>query len=105
MSPDVVNALHQIYAVAALALASGFVTAGLTQLLKFPWIKWPAEKYPVPTAAGISVILSALAVWTMHAVVLDGILAWLILSGATLFVAAQSYDLVKKAIDQLKQNQ
>jgi len=102
MDAAVVDAVQQVFVVAALAVANGGVTALLTQALKWRAIAVPAQKYPVPVAIVLSLITSAFVVWAMGSIVLTGIVGWVVFSFATLLVSTQSYDIVKKAIEQIK---
>lgn len=94
----------QIFSIAAAALASGVVTSLITQALKWEAIAIPAERYPVPAAAILSLLVSACAVYLLHAIQLVNLASYIIFSAATLFVATQSYDIVKKAIEDGKGN-
>lgn len=95
-----VSVVQQIFTVAAAALASGIVTSLLTQALKWKAIKVPAQKYPVVVAAVLSLIVSAGAVYLLGAILLTSVVSYIVFSAATLLVATQSYDVVKKAIEQ-----
>lgn len=95
-----VAVVQQIFTVAAAALASGIVTSLLTQALKWKAIKIPAQKHPVVVAAVLSLIVSAGAVYLLGAVLLTSVVSYIVFSAATLLVATQSYDVVKKAIEQ-----
>lgn len=96
---DIVSA---VFTIAGAALASGFVTAAITQLLKWEAIRIPAEKYPVPIAAVLSIGTSAAAVWATGLVQLVGWPSYVIMALATLFVSTQTYQIVKNAVDQIK---
>lgn len=100
MDAITVAIVQQIFTVAAAALASGVVTSLLTQALKWKAIKVPAQKYPVAVAAVLSLVVSAGAVYLLNVVPFAGIVSYLVFSAATLLVATQSYDVVKKAIEQ-----
>jgi len=100
MEAVTVAIVQQIFTVAAAALASGVITTLLTQALKWKAIKIPAQKYPVVVAAVLSLIVSAGAVFLLGAIPLVSWVSYLVFSAATLLVATQSYDIVKKAIEQ-----
>lgn len=97
-----VAVITQIFTIAGAALASGVVTTLITQALKWKAIAIPAEKYPVPVAAVLSLIVSAGAVFMLGAIPLVSLTSYLVFSVATLLVATQSYDIVKKGIDGVK---
>lgn len=94
--------IQAVFVLAGAALASGFITAAITQLLKWEAIKIPAEKYPIPVAAVLSLGTSAAAVYMTGLVQLVGWPSYVIMVIATLFVASQSYQVVKNAVDQIK---
>lgn len=88
----------QIVNISGLVLAGGLITSLFTELLKFDVIKVPAQKYPKTTAAVISLLLSAIAVFALNVLVFDTLASWFILAGASLLTAIKSYDWVLKDI-------
>jgi hypothetical protein len=94
--------IQAVFLVAGAAIASGFVTAAITQLLKWEAIKIPAEKYPVPVAVVLSVLTSGAAVYLTGLVDLVGWTSYVVMAVATLFVSTQTYQVVKNAVDQIK---
>lgn len=94
--------IQGVFLVAGAAIASGWVTAAITQVLKIRAIRIPAEKYPVPVAIVLSLATSAGAVYVTGLVDLVGWVSWIIMAVATLYVATQSYDVVKNAVAQIK---
>lgn len=104
METIVTEVIRQILTLAASVLASGVVTTALTQVLKLEFIKIPAQRYPVHTAAVLSLLVSAGAVFYLQVVPLVNTLSYIVFSGVTLLVATQSYNVVKKAIEDYRQN-
>jgi len=91
-----------IFYVAATALASGWFTSALTQVLKWKLIAIPATKYPTIVATILSFIVAVPAVYLTGLVEIAGWASYVVIAVASLFVATQSYDTVKKAIEQIK---
>lgn len=97
-----IELMKLVFYVSAVAIGSGWITAALTQLLKWKIIAIPAEKYPTVVAAIISFLVAVPAVYLTGIIVISGWYGYLVLAIASLFVAVQSYDIVKAAILQLK---
>lgn len=91
-----------IFYVAATALASGWLTAALTQLLKWKLIAVPATKYPTVVAGVLAFVLAIPAVYLTGLVEIAGWASYVVIAVAGLFVATQSYDTIKNAILQIK---
>lgn len=91
-----------IFYVAGAAIASGWLTAGLTQVLKWKLIAVPAQKYPTIVAGILAFLLAIPAVYLTGLVEIAGWASYVVIAVAGLFVATQSYDTIKKAIEQIK---
>jgi hypothetical protein len=91
-----------VFYVAATALASGWLTAGLTQVLKWKLISVPATKYPTVVAGILAFVLAIPAVYLTGIVEIAGWVSYVVIAVASLFVATQSYDTIKNAIIQIK---
>ena len=94
------NILQQILAIGGAALVGGVVTSALTEALKIDAIKVPASRFPKTTAAILSLLFSVAAVYSIQPVDFSNTIGVLVLTGATLFCAVKSYDLVLKALYQ-----
>ena len=95
----------QAFVLGLLAVGSGVITSGMVEILKFEVIKIPAQRYPRVTAAIIATLLSALSVFSLHAVVFTTWVDWVVVSGATLVCALKSYDWVLKGVyEKLRSN-
>lgn len=99
---DTVAIVNQIITVAGAAVASGFVATAITQLFKWRLFAELGKKYPVPTAIGVSAVVSAGAVYLLNVILLTSVLGYIVFAFVTLLVATQTYDLVKKAVDNLR---
>jgi len=102
METIVAELVQQIITVAGAAIASGFIATALTQLFKWKLFAGIGKKYPVPTAVGVSLAVSAGAIYALNMVLLTNWLGYVVFGVATILVATQTYDLVKKAVDALK---
>lgn len=83
------------------AIGSGVAVTVLTQLLKWELFKAPARLWPVPTAVVLTIVVSLAAVYGLG-LVLDGMASYIVFAVVTLLVATQTYDLVSKAVAQVK---
>lgn len=92
-----------VFITAATAIGTGWIAAALTQALKWRLIAYPATRYPTVTAWILSFILAVPAVILTGLVTATGWISWLIIALASVFVATQSYDLVRAAIDEIRQ--
>lgn len=101
----VTEVLRLIFVVAGAAVASGWTASGLTQLLKWKAISYPASKYPAPTAVALSILLAIPAVLLTGMVEIIGLWSYVVIAFSSILVATQTYDTVKKIVDQLKQLQ
>lgn len=99
-----INVIQQISLYAGLVLGSGIITTLLTQALKWKAVLAPAKKYPRVVAGIIAVALSAVTVSMLDVFVLQVWVDWVIFGGATFLVATQSYDIVREAIKNAKEN-
>jgi hypothetical protein len=99
---DTVAIVNQILTVATAAIASGFVATAVTQLFKWRLFAEVGKKYPVPTAIVVSLVVSAGAIYLLNAILLTSLIGYVIFAFTTLLVATQTYDLVKKAVDNLR---
>jgi hypothetical protein len=97
---DIYAVMSEITKVVGALLASGALAATATQVLKLPYIKLPAERYPTATALLLSLIIGAVAVFSLHVIVLTTWVAWLVYSIVTLFAASKIYDVVSAALVQ-----
>lgn len=89
---------QEIFRLGSMVVANGLVVSMLTEILKIDVIKIPASKYPKTTAGVLSLVLSAIAVFSLNILVFDNWISWLIFAGATLLVALKSYDWVLKGL-------
>lgn len=83
------------------AIGSGVAVTVLTQLLKWELIKAPARLWPVPTAVVLSIVVSLAAVYGLG-LALDSVANYAVFAVVVLLVATQTYDLVSKAVAQVK---
>lgn len=93
-----------VFVVAAAAIGSGWLATALTQALKWKAIALPAQKYPTVFAAVLSFLLAVPAVYFTGLVEIVGWVSYVVIAVASLFVSVQTYDTVKAAILQLKDN-
>lgn len=91
-----------IFLVASTAIGTGWITATLTQLLKWKAIAIPAQKYPTPIAAILAFVLAVPAVLLTGLVTAVGWPAYVVIGVASFLVAVQTYDSIKSAIEQIK---
>ena len=102
METIVAELVQQILTVAGAAIASGFVSTAVTQLFKWQLFAGIGKKYPVHTAIVVSGAVSAGAIYALNMVLLTNWIGYVVFAVATVLVATQTYDLVKKAVDSLK---
>lgn len=102
ISSWVIELVKAIFYIAGVAIASGWITAALTQLLKWKLIAIPAKKYPTIVAGIISLLVAIPAVMLTGIITIAGWSSYVVIAVATLLVAVQSYDTVKAMILQIK---
>lgn len=102
METIVAELVKQIITVAGAAIASGFIATAITQIFKWKLFAGLGKKYPVHTAVVVSIATSAGAIYLLNMVLLTSVLGYIVFAVATILVATQTYDLVKKAVDSLK---
>jgi hypothetical protein len=90
-------------AAAAMVLVSAGGVALVTQLLKWKVIAYPASRYPVPTAAALSVVAGLFGTLGIG-LKLDNLVAWIVFVVLTFVLSTQIYDVIVKLVTQLKQN-
>jgi len=100
-STQIADVVQQVFTVASAAVASGFITTALTQLLKWKVFAAIGKKYPVPLAVVLSLVVSAASIFLLGSVLLTSVVGYVVFAVATLFVSTQTYELVKKAIQQI----
>lgn len=87
--------VNQLYDVMKYVVLSGVATTVATQILKHPSIPVPAKRYPVQTAAVVSLLASGFAFWQRCNEVSCSLLSWtdyVFAAVGTLIVATLTYN-------------
>lgn len=99
MSPiEIQTIVTQVTTIVGAVIASGWITNGITELLKIERFKAVGKKYPVQVAIVSSLILSGAAIWALNLVVLTTWLTYVVFVAGTMFVATLTYDGILKKI-------
>lgn len=89
--------INQVMVVVAAVLASGWVTNGVTELLKIKLFARVAKKHPVVSAVITSLVVSAVSFFALGLAELTTWVSYVIYFAGTLAVATVSYDgIIKK---------